>query len=54
MAKKKKGNIVRRSTKKRSTKKEIMNGIEPIDDTPENVARALFGLKRKGTKESKS
>ena len=44
---------MRRSTKKRGTKKEIMKGIEPIEDTPENVARALFGLKRKEKEESK-
>ena len=50
MARKKKGNIMRCSTKKR--KKEIMKGIEPIEDTPENVARALFGLKRKGKEKS--
>ena len=54
MARRKKGNIVKRSTKGRNTMKQIMKEIEPIDDTPENVARALFGLKRKGTKESKS
>ena len=53
MARKRRSNVVKASGKKERKKKEVLPGIEPIDDTPENVARALFGLKRKENKESK-
>ena len=47
MARKKNGKIVHRSAKKRRTRREGAKGIKPILDTPENIARALFGIKRK-------
>ena len=37
------------SSKKKSTKRQVgrpaKNYVEPIPDTPENVAKALFGIK---------
>ena len=36
---------------KRTVGRPITQYIERIPDTPENVARALFGIKRKPTKE---
>lgn len=40
--------------KKKKVKKEVgrpvKNVIEPIPDTPENVARALFGIRPGGKK----
>ena len=50
MTRRKKGNIVRRRRGGRNTKKDI----KLIFDTPKNVARALFSLKRKEKEESKS
>ncbi|MDE0185230.1 MAG: hypothetical protein OXP71_07200 [Candidatus Poribacteria bacterium] len=54
MVRKRRKKIVKTSGKNQRAKKEVLPGIEPIDDTPENVARALFGLKRKGKNNSKS
>ena len=54
MARKKKGNVAKRRIKGRSTRKEFVKGVKPILDTPENIARALFGIKRKEKEDKNS
>ena len=46
--------IERRGGKRNNNKKKTMKGIEPILGTPENIVRALFGLRRKEKKDSES
>lgn len=50
----KKHRVWSRGRKRNTTKKKADKRIEPIEDTPENIARALFGLKRKEKKDSES
>ncbi len=54
MARKRKGNVSKRRTKKRNTSTAFAKGVKPILDTPENIARALFGIKRKEKEEENS